>query len=105
MTETKKNDPFDFTNQIDKASWDMLKDHHDRGAVFLVDHKLDIVNVATAIAKDELSQVKLWLDANQLSQVSEEQIKEWESTPSKKVVNFLIVQPYVIIQVIEQDLQ
>lgn len=104
MNKTTKNDPYGFTDQLDKASWDMLKDHHERGAVFLVDEQLDIVTVATAIARDNFGQVKLWLEADQIAKVSDQLVEAWEKEPSKKVVNFLIVQPYVIVQRIDKTL-
>lgn len=104
MNKSNNNDPYGFTDQLDEASWDMLEDHHKRGALFLVDQQLDIVTVATAIARDDLGQVKVWLDADQVSKPSDEQVELWKETPKKKVVQFLIVQPYVIVQSLEKTL-
>lgn len=92
------NDPYNFTGQLDEASWDLLKQHHERGAVFLLDESLDLVEVATAIAKDSFELVKGWLDAKKLRPLSSQEVENWEKMPNEKVVKFLIVQPYVIIK-------
>jgi len=44
------NEEFDFTNEIDKASWELLKPHHERGAVFVVANNLELAQVAKALA-------------------------------------------------------
>jgi hypothetical protein len=102
---TDKPDPFEFAEQIDEASWDMLKPHHERGAVFMLSDQLNLVEVATAIAKDDVGKVKSWLESKEMRQISEEEVELWEKMDREKIVNFLIVQPYVIIQKIQRSQQ
>lgn len=82
-------------DDIDKASWEMLKIHHERGAVFVVDSKLDLIDVGAAIAVDEVNTVKIWLDNKQFTKL--EEIPTEEDQKERKI-KFLIVQPYVLIQ-------
>lgn len=85
-------------NEVDKASWDMLSEHHERGAVFIVASELPLVKVATAIAVDDLSIVSIWLKNKELQKVSEKVSLEFSKTPKAKDFDFIIVQPYVLIQ-------
>jgi hypothetical protein len=83
-------------DDIDKASWDMLKVHHERGAVFIVDSNLELVDVGASIALDEVNIIKIWLD--------NEQFKKLDKIPENvdmfvRDINFLIIQPYVLIQI------
>lgn len=89
---------FDFRDEIDKASWVMLKDHHKRGAVFIVDKELDLSTVAKAVSKDEVGQVKIWLDNGQFKKLEDEQTTNFSENPLDYIVNFIIVRPYVLIQ-------
>lgn len=89
---------FDFTGEIDKASWPMLKDHHKRGAVFVVGNDLDLSTVADAIARDDVSQVKIWLDNGQFKKLDDDQTKTFSDNPVDYFVHFVIVQPYVLIK-------
>lgn len=98
MSDKNNADPFKFEDQIDEANWEMLKDHHTRGAVFLVDNSLDLVTVATAVAKDSVELVKTWLNSEKLRSLNEQEIAIWEAMPKEKVIKFLIVQPYVLVQ-------
>ena len=85
--------------EIEQADWDMLRVHHERGALFLVDQKLDLLDVGVAIAEDNISLVKIWLDNKELYQVSVEEVSEFEKNDREKLGDFIIIQPYVLLQV------
>lgn len=91
---------FDFRDEIDKASWPMIKDHYKRGAVFVVAPELDLSIVADAIATDKVNMVKIWLDNGQFKKLEDEDTTEFNEDPVDYIVNFIIVQPYVLIQFI-----
>ena len=82
-------------DDIDQASWEMLKVHHERGAVFIVDKALKLIDVGAAIAVDEVNTVKIWLDNGQFKK-----LEEIPSGVDEKIrdIDFLIVQPYVLIK-------
>jgi hypothetical protein len=79
------------------GTWEDLKEHASRGAVFLVSQDLDLLHVAEKVATDDVSSVSGWLQAGSLIRPSSEQVKSWESAPSKSF-KFIILQPYVLIQ-------
>lgn len=84
--------------EVDKASWDMLLDHHERGAVFLVASGVDLVKVGAAIASDNSELVGLWLQNSELKKVTPEMSLDFEKDLKSKLFDFLIVQPYVLIK-------
>lgn len=84
-------------DEVDQASWEMLRDHHQRGAVFMVEG-VELVDVAAAIALDEVSRVKIWLDNGDLAKVEDDFADACEKNPKEKNFRFIIVQPYVLIQ-------
>ncbi len=86
-----------FKEEIDQASWAMLKDHHERGAVFQV-KGVELAEVGAALATDDTSKVKLWLDNKELLKVEDEDSESFSKTLHEKNFNFIIVQPYVLIQ-------
>jgi hypothetical protein len=86
--------------EVESADWSLLESHHKRGAIFVVDAKLGLVTAGVAIVRDQLDLVKIWLDSDEMFRPSEDQVKEWESEPHKEMATFLIVQPYVLIQLI-----
>ena len=90
-----------LAKDVDQASWEMLEDHHKRGAVFLVSGA-DLVEVATAAALDNASQIKILLDEQKLVKVDEPLREKFSAEPKAKNFRFIIVQPYVFIKVIGQ---
>ena len=89
-----------FVNEIEQADWSMLKDHYKRDALFLVDQSLDLCDVAVALAMDKKHFVEHWLSEKLIIRPSEDQAKDWEEKKFEKFTNFLIIQPYVIAQII-----
>lgn len=82
-------------DDIDKASWDMLKVHHERGAVFVVDSNLELVDVGASIALDEVNTIKIWLDNGKFKKLDE---MPEDVDMFVRDIKFLIIQPYVLIQ-------
>lgn len=82
---------------VDDASWELLADHHKRGAVFLV-KDADIVEVGVAMATDDSAKVKIWLDNGNFLKVDDEMAKDYAKDAKAKNFEFLIVQPYVLIK-------
>lgn len=91
---------FDFSNEIQKASWQILEPHHRRGGLFSISDKLDLATVAFAISKDKVDLVKIWLDNGDFKKVEDEHISGFSMESEEEIAKFIIVQPYVIIQYI-----
>lgn len=92
---------FDFSNEIQKGRWELLEPHHNRGAVFLVRGILDLQTVAHALATDKASIVKIWLDNGDFLKLEDEHIQKYTDTPYEDFCDFLIVQPYVLIKILD----
>lgn len=89
---------FDFSNEIQNASWQVLEPHHRRGGLFSIDNKLDLAVVADAIATDKVNLVKIWLDNGQFKKVENEDTTSFNMDSEEEIAKFIIVQPYVLIQ-------
>ena len=98
-------DEFDFANEIEEASWELVAPHHERGAVFIADQKLDLSHVAGVMSRDEVETVEHWLKLGELRKPLEGEIQQWESDSKSKRFLFIIIQPYVIIQFKSEILQ
>lgn len=93
----ESNDAKDFRDTILSGYWADLKDHQERGAIIVVHQELDLVVVGIEIARDNASVVQKWIDDEKLTRPNEEQLKEWNANATKEF-QFLIAQPYVLIQ-------
>ncbi|MCP4915158.1 MAG: DUF2288 domain-containing protein [Oligoflexia bacterium] len=89
----------DLEKQLEQADWGMLKEHHKREALYVVDDdSLDLVKVAVAIAEDDVTFVKDVLGNKKLRKPTDDETEQWDKEPNVKMANFLIVQPYVLIK-------
>ena len=91
---------FDFSSEVGKASWELLQPHFKRDALFIVDPKLEMATVAKSIAKDEVNLIKIWIDNGDLRRPTLEEDEQWSKEIKKDIANFLIIQPYVIMQLL-----
>tara|TARA_B100001248_G_scaffold262290_1_gene257337 strand:- start:15746 stop:16048 length:303 start_codon:yes stop_codon:yes gene_type:complete len=83
--------------ELNTVEWPALKPHAERGALFLLSQKNDLVEVGARVAADDKAYIQALLEANQLQRVEPEQIKSLDQSPSTTFV-FVIVQPYVFAQ-------
>lgn len=96
----EQDDTFDFRKEIQEADWELLKPHHDRQAVFILKPGFDLLAIGNQMAKDDVEAIKTLLNNGDLYRPAESDTKEWEKDLHKKFAKFLIVSPYVIIQLI-----
>ena len=67
------------------------------GGLVLVDPRLDLVDVAFAVAQDDAERVEQWMEARQLLKPSASQIEAWQEDDEERFT-VVIVQPYVLAQ-------
>lgn len=89
--------------EVEQADWDMLRVHHDNGAVFLVQGNLELLDAAVAVAQDKTQFVKIWLDNGDLARPSDEEVTEFEKEKFKKICDFIIIQPYVLVKLFKEE--
>ena len=81
----------------DQLPWKELVRHFAFGRLFIVDSKVDLVDAAIAVAKDDATSIKHWMDSGQFSTPSEEQASEWGDNP-EILFTINIVSPFVLAQ-------
>jgi hypothetical protein len=84
-------------DSIEEGEWSWLAPHHARGAVVIVSPELDLAEVGSAVARDDVAEVGPWLQQGHLAKPTTQQAESWDATAGQKF-RFLIVQPYVLIQ-------
>ncbi len=80
-----------------ETSWAPLAEHFAKGAVYLLDKDLELVEVGESMASDNLSEVKQWLDNGLLYPPTPEEALQFNKT-DEVLFNMLIIEPYVLIQ-------
>ena len=79
-----------------KIPWQDLQRFFAGGKVMLVDPGLDLVDVAYALQEDDIERVKIWIEAQQVTPVSDDQAKDWIS--SNATLWAVVVKPWVLVQ-------
>lgn len=87
----------ELTEMMGPAEWRWLSPHADRGAVVLVDARLDLADVGVAIATDNVAAVNRWMAEALITKPSPDQMEAWGQAMGKQFQS-LIVQPFVLVQ-------
>lgn len=93
-----------FKTEIEQADWDMIIPHHEKQTVFILDDSLELIVVGEALAQDNTELVSLWLGNKALCKPTADQAKHFNETPFKKICDFLIIQPFVLIKLFPENL-
>lgn len=95
MSDIKKR----LQEDIAFISWQEILPHAKRDAVFVIDERLDLLEVAEAIALDKTSLVSNWIAEQLIAKPSSTQLTHWNNHPETQFTT-AIVQPFVIIQLV-----
>ena len=82
--------------ETSRIAWKELQRFFASGAALSVSNKLDLVEVALQISKDNKAQVEQWLVSGQIGKVREEQAKAWYEADAEMWA--VVVSPYVLVQ-------
>jgi hypothetical protein len=83
---------------ISTAHWEWLEEHALEGRLIIVGANLALVDVGLALAEDDISMVKQWLDDGWLYRPTESQINYWHQEQNLEFET-LIIQPFVLSRV------
>lgn len=86
-----------LTSEVLETNWSPLAEHFARGAVYYLEPELDIVEAAQAMATDNVSTIKKWLDSGLMYTPTPDQATQFAENPEQKFA-MLIIEPYVLIQ-------
>ncbi len=98
MNEKEKELYVKFEKEVLDTDWELIKPHHTRQALFIVEPHLDLIQLAIDVALDNVSSVKNAMELNLLRYPSNNEIEKWDISPNNKIGKFLIVSPYVFLQ-------
>lgn len=79
-----------------KIPWKELLRFFAQGVVVLVKPGLDLVDIAYEVTRDNEQQVKHWMQAGDLLNVSDDQAKEW--LKANALMWAVVVKPWVLVQ-------
>lgn len=80
-----------------EATFKDLEIHQKRRAIVLVSETLDIVKVGTHIALDDKEIIQNWLEQKLIQNLEDNEFEKLKSMDNK-MVSFIIIQPFVLIQ-------
>jgi hypothetical protein len=86
-----------FQEERAEASIDDLKVHQKRRAIVLVSKTLDLLEVSSLVALDEKSSIEKWLNQGLLINIDDVHFQKI-CDQGKQNFSFIIVQPFVLIQ-------
>lgn len=79
-----------------KIPWKDLMRFFAQGVVIMVKPGLDLVDVACEVTADNQELVKSWMEAADLSRVSDDQAREWLAADA--LMWAVVVKPWVLVQ-------
>jgi hypothetical protein len=95
MEELKKR----LADDVADVNWNDIKPHAQRDAVIIVNKNLDLLDVGVAVAQDDKIVVERWITEQLISKPSNQQLSDWNMN-QEKLFRTLIVQPFVLVQII-----
>ncbi len=90
-----------LAKSLDQAPWLWIKPHAERDAVIVVDPALNLLDVGEKVARDQSTEVGKLIAKGQLKKPTHEQLEAWNLDASR-LFKMLVVQPYVLIQSLDQ---
>lgn len=88
-----------FKEELAEVCWRDLRTHVQHDTLITLAPGLDLVETATAVARDDGARIKAWIAEGKLGKPSAGDIMAWEKQMDKPFL-MLIVQPYILMQAI-----
>ena len=89
--------------ETSKIAWKELQVFFAQGNAIHIASKLDLVDVAMQMSRDNAEQVKQWMDAGLIAPVSDEQAKLWYDNDI--LVWAVVVKPWILVQNLKQAVE
>lgn len=101
MHDEEQNLRAQLNAETGKIEWAELERHFARGSVVKVDATLDLIGVATCMARDDAEAIRGWMADGVLARATEEDARAWgERRPLFWAV---VAAPWVLVQEIEHS--
>jgi hypothetical protein len=89
-------DRINLNLETSQIAWKELQRFFASGVAIFVDETLDLIDVAIQISKDNQAQVLQWMEAGQVTRVTDAQALAWYEADAD--VWAVVVRPYVLVQ-------
>jgi hypothetical protein len=80
-----------------ETDWTSLIPHAQRDSIIVVNASLDLVDVAFALAQDDVTQVEYWIRESLIHKPTADELGVWNRDPTRLFLS-LIVQPFVLVR-------
>ena len=87
----------ELSRNLDTAPWSLLKLHAQRGGLIWVQPDLDLLQVAVAVAQDQVQLVEEWLRKGAMRKPTLQDFAELDVAPQREFMS-VVVQPWVLFQ-------
>ena len=91
---------FNFPLQTMNAQWKDLLPHYRRGILFFVRPHVQLLELGTAVAEDNKDYIMAYINDKSIFQIDPKELPSWEEN---HVFSFIIVQPYVFVEYVNED--
>ncbi len=85
-----------LNSETAKIAWSELQPFFAKGMAIYVSHKLDLIQVAYELSRDNKDAIQSWMSAGQVANVSDEQASAWYD--GDILVWAVVVHPWVLVQ-------
>ena len=86
-----------LNSETARIPWKELQRHFAGGYTFVVDIKLDLVEVGYQFQVDNAQQIEIWLNEKLIQQVANDQAREWYNNDESLWA--CVVKPWVLLQI------
>ncbi len=100
MTDSPADKTGDLYNEMHQQTarilWPELQRHYARGVIIIVAAELDLIDVATVMAQNNLQQVETWLQDGMLRRAQDDDARRWQEHTTE--FWSCVVAPWVLVQ-------
>jgi len=93
-----------LNSETGKLSWRELERHFARGAVVKVDARLDLVEVAVSMVRDDAATLGVWLEQGRIARASDSDAAAWSAEPDRQFWA-VVVAPWVVVQPVVGEIE
>ncbi len=88
-----------LASELADIEWRELSPHALRDVLIVVTASLNLLEVGTALANNDVQSVQHWITRNLIHKPTAANLQDWANQPHKKF-STLIVQPYVLVRAV-----
>jgi hypothetical protein len=97
---TEENLTQKINRETARIHWKALEPHFAAGQLITVATELDLILVARAMAEDDATTIKRWMDKQQLMPTSDQQAAIWQEINAELWA--AVIKPWVLVQAVVQ---